>query len=104
MGLLRLFTNTKGVVSVKDFLCSFSDSEKDQQDTTFIYEFLYCDMDKGIIMDVIVTGIIAETTAKTTYNICEAVNIFVGEEAGQLFEEVLHINPTCLFNVTQLYT
>ena len=40
--LLRLFTSTKGVVSVKDFLCTFN--EKDQQDTTFIYAFSYCDM------------------------------------------------------------
>ena len=41
--------------------------EKDQKDTTFIYAFPYCDMDKGIIMEepgllieVIVTGIMAE--------------------------------------------
>ena len=56
-------------------------------------------MDEGMIMEVpellikvIVTGIVAKTIAITTYNSCKAVNIFVEEEAGQLFEEVLHID------------
>ena len=35
-GLLRLFTGTRGVVSVKEFVCSFSDIEKGKQDTAFI--------------------------------------------------------------------
>ena len=30
------FTSTKRVVSVKDLLCTFSDIEKDQQETIFI--------------------------------------------------------------------
>ena len=41
-------------------------------------------MDKGIIMEVpellievMVTGIMAETIARMTYNSCKAVNIFV---------------------------
>ena len=32
-------------------MCTFSDIEKDQQDT-IIYAFPYCDMDKEIIMKV----------------------------------------------------
>ena len=35
-GLLRLFTGTRGVVSVKEFVCSFSDIEKGKQVTAFI--------------------------------------------------------------------
>ena len=69
-------------------MCTFSDIEKDQQDTTFIYAFPYCDMDKGIIMEepellieAIITEIMAETIARTTYNSCNAVNLFVEEEA-----------------------
>ena len=62
-GLLRLFTGTRGFVSVKEFLCSFSDIEKDKQDTAFIHAFPYCEMDKKI-MDVsellMVTGFIAK--------------------------------------------
>ena len=38
-GLLRLFTGTRGVVSVKEFVCSFSDIEKGKQDTTFVLVF-----------------------------------------------------------------
>ena len=59
-------------------------------------------MDKGIFMELpelliklIVTGIMIEKIARTTYYSCKAVNIFVEEEVGQLFEEVLHIHPTC---------
>ena len=81
--------------------------EYDQQDTTFIYAFLYCDMDMGIIMEVpellfeaIVTGIMAKSIAKTTYNSCKAnlgsvvkpVNHFAEEEAGHFFVEILHIS------------
>ena len=59
-------------------------------------------MDKEIIMEVhdelfikvIVTWIMDKTIARTIYNLCKAVHLFV-EEAGQLFEEVLHIHPTC---------
>ena len=36
MELLRLFTGTRGVVSVKEFVCSFSDIKKGKQDTAFI--------------------------------------------------------------------
>ena len=36
----------------------------------------------------------AKTIARTIYNRCKAVHLFV-EEAGLLFEEVLHIHPTC---------
>ena len=48
---LRIFTSTKGVVSVIKTSCTFSDIEKDQQDT-FNFAFPYCDMDKDIIMEV----------------------------------------------------
>ena len=47
-----------------------------------------------LLIKVIVTRIMAETIARTIYNCCKAVNLFV-EEAGQLIEEVLHIHPTC---------
>ena len=46
------------------------------------------------LIKVIVTWIMAKTIARTIYNRCKAVHHFV-EEAGQLFEEVLHIHPTC---------
>ena len=56
-------------------------------------------------MEVIVTGIMAKTIAIPTYYSCKANLgsvvkhvIFVclfEEEAGQFFEEVLHIHPTC---------
>ena len=76
-------------------------------------------MDMGIIMEipellieVIVTGIMAKTIARTTYNSCKAtlgsvvkpVHLFVGEEAGQFFEEVLHIHPTCSSMLNNMYT
>ena len=58
-------------------------------------------MDKEIIMEVhellikvIVTSTMAKTIARTIYNRCKAVHLFV-EEPGQLFEEVLHTHPTC---------
>ena len=48
-----------------------------------------------LLIEVIVTGIMTDKVARTTYNSCKAVNLFVEEEDGQLFEEVLHIHPTC---------
>ena len=70
--MLRLFTSTKGVSVIKTSCAHSETLKKDQQDTTFIYAFPYCDMDKGIIMEVpellievIVTGIMAETIART---------------------------------------
>ena len=48
-----------------------------------------------LLIKLIVTGIMTEKIARTTYNSCKAVNLFVDEEVGQLFEEVLHIHPTC---------
>ena len=45
----------------------------------------------------------AETIARTIYNCCKAVNLFV-EEAGQLFEEVLHIHPSCYSMLYNVYT
>ena len=85
-------------------MCTFSDIEKDQKDTTFIYAFLYCDMDKGIIkeepellIEVIVTGIMAETITRTTYNSCKVVNLFVGEEAGQFYNKVVWVSSPSRF-------
>ena len=57
-----------------------------------------------LLIEVIVTGIMAETITRTTYNSCKAVNLFVGEEAGQFFEEVLHIHPTCYSMLHNMYT
>ena len=56
-----------------------------------------------LLIKVIVTGIMAETIARITYNSYKAVNLFVGEEAGQFFE-VLHIHPTCYSMVHNMYT
>ena len=112
-GLLRLFTGTRGVVSVEEFLCSFSEIEKGKQDTSFFHAFPYCDMDMET-MDVsellMVTGCIAKNTiARTSCKSCKVnlesvgkpVNLFVEEEIGQYFdlikliEEVLLIHPNC---------
>ena len=119
--MLRLFTSIKGVVSVKYFLCTFSDIEKDEQDIAFSYAFPYWDTDKGIIMavpellmEVIVTGIMTKTIARTTSNSCKAnlesvgkhVHFFVKEGAGQFFEEVLHthIHRTCYSMLHNMHT
>ena len=40
---------------------------------------------------------------ETIYNRCKAVHLFV-EEAGQLFEEVLHIHPTCYIMLYNMYS
>ena len=61
-----------------------------------------------LLMEIIVTGMMAKTIERTTYNLCKAnfgsvvkpVHIFIEEEAGQFFEEVLHIYPL----VIQCYT
>ena len=52
---------------------TFSDTEKDQQDTTFMYAFPYWDMDKGMIMEipellmeVNVTGIMGKMIVRAT--------------------------------------
>ena len=50
-------------------------------------------------MEIIVTGLMDKTTARTSYNSCQAnlgsvgkhVNPFNEEEDGQCFEEVSHI-------------
>ena len=65
-----------------------------------------------LLIEVIVTGIMAKTIARTTYNSCKAnfvsvvkpVTLFVEEEAGQFFEEVLHINPTCYSMLHYMHT
>ena len=46
----------------------------------------------------------AKTIARTIYNRCKAVHHFFEEEAGQLFEEVLHIHPTCYSMLHNMYT
>ena len=38
------------------------------------------------------------------YNRCKVVHLCVGKEAGQLFEEVLHIHPTCYSMLHNMYT
>ena len=65
-----------------------------------------------LLIEVIVTGIMAETIVRTTYNSCKAnfgsvvmyVNLFVEVEAGKFFEEVLHIHPTCYSMLHNMYT
>ena len=58
-------------------------------------------MDKGIIMEVpellidVMSQELWATTIARTIIVANAVNLFVGEEAGKFFEEVLHIHPTC---------
>ena len=116
-GLLRLFTGTRGVVSVKEFVCSFSEIEKGKQDTAFIHAFPYCDMDMET-MDVsellMVTGCIAKNTiARTSCKSCKVnlgsvgkpVNLFVEEVVGQYFDLInrggLTYPSNLLFNVAQ---
>ena len=57
-----------------------------------------------LLIKVIVAGIMSETIVRITYNSCKAVNLFVGEEAGQFFEEILHIHPTCYAMLHNMYT
>ena len=53
----------------------------------------------------------AKMIARTTYNSCKSnlegvcthVNVFV-EEAGQLFEEMLDLHPTCYSLLHNMYT
>ena len=52
-----------------------------------------------LLIKVIVTGIMTVTIARTTYN-----SLFVEEEAGQFFEEVLHIHLTCYSMLHNMYT
>ena len=47
-GLLRLFSASKGVLTVSDFIASFSDIKTNKQDSSFIKYFPYCDMDTEI--------------------------------------------------------
>ena len=47
-GLLRLFTTSKGVLTVSDFIASFSDIKTNKQDSSFIEYFPHCNMDTEI--------------------------------------------------------
>ena len=47
-GLIRLFTDSKGVLTVSDFIASFSDIKTNKQDSSFIEYFPYYDMDTEI--------------------------------------------------------
>ena len=65
-----------------------------------------------LLIEVIFTGIMAKTIARTTYNSCKGilgsvvkgVNLFDEEEPGQFFEEVLHIHPACYSMLHIMYT
>ena len=118
-GLLRPFTGTRGVVSVKEFVCSFSEIEKGKQDTAFVHAFPYCDMDMETmdvseLCELMVTGCIAKNTiARTSCKSCKVnlgsvgkpVNLFVEEEIGKYFDLInrggLTYPSNLLFNVTQ---
>ena len=41
-GLLRLFSTSKGVLTVSDFIDSFSNIKTNKQDSSFIEYFPYC--------------------------------------------------------------
>ena len=56
-----------------------------------------------LLIEVIVTWIMAKTIARTIYNRSKDVHLFV-EEAGQLFEEVLHIHRTCYLMLHNMYS
>ena len=61
-GLLRLFSSSKGVLTVSDFIASFSDIKTNKQDSSFIDYFPYCDMDteiKDVSELLMVTGFVA---------------------------------------------
>ena len=63
-GLLRLYTS-KGVIPISDFIASFSEINKNQQDEVFIEKISYCDMDTEIsdVSELLcVTGFVAKKT------------------------------------------
>ena len=70
-GLLRLFSASKGVLTVSDFIASFNDIKTNKQDSSFIEYFPYCDMGteiKDVSELLMVTGFVAKRTL--THLIC----------------------------------
>ena len=96
-GLLRLFSSSKGVLTVSDFIASFSDIKTNKQDSSFIEYFPYCDMDteiKDVSELLMVTGFVAKRTI--TYLTCitcksklgcvgKPIDLFVDEQSNHYF-------------------
>ena len=64
-GLLRLLYTSKDVLTVSNFMASFSDIDAHKQDSSFIEYFPYCDMDteiKDVSELLMVTGFVAKGT------------------------------------------
>ena len=96
-GLLRLFSSSKGVLTVSDFIASFSDIKTNKQDSSFIEYFPYCDMDteiKDVSELLMVTGFVTKRTiTQLTYITCKSklgcvgkpIDLFVDEQSNQYF-------------------
>ena len=96
-GLLRLFSASKDVFTVSDFIASFSDIKTNKQDSSFIEYFPYCDMDteiKAVSELLMVTGFVAKRTiTHLTCITCKSklgcvgkpIHLFVDEQSNQYF-------------------
>ena len=96
-GLLRLFSSSKGVLTISDFIASFSDIKTNTQDSSFIEYFPYCDMDteiKDVSELLMVTGFVAKRTiTHLTCITCKSklgcvgkpIDLFVDEQSNQYF-------------------
>ena len=96
-GLLRLFSASKCVLAVSDFIVSFSDIKTNKQDSSFIEHFPYCDMDteiKYVSELLMLTGCVAKRTL--THLTCitckhklgcagKPIDLFVDEQSNQYF-------------------
>ena len=116
-GLLRLFTASKDGLTVSNYLSTFSDIEKHNQDEEFIDDFPYCDMDteiKDVSELLMVTGFVAKRTI--THLTCKAckskigcvgkpMHLFVDEKSNQYFDLInrggLTYPSNILFTVMQ---
>ena len=96
-GLLRLYTS-KGVIPISDFIASFSEINKNQQDEVFIENFPYCDMDTEIsdVSELLcVTGFVAKKTISHTDckkckvklgSVGKPLELFVDEKSHNYFD------------------
>ena len=116
-GLLRLFTSSKGVIPISDFIASFSEISKSQRDENFIEKFPYCDMETEItdVSELLcVTGFIAKKTISHTEckkckdilgSVGKPLQLFVDEKSHKYFDLInrggLTFPSNFLFIVTQ---
>ena len=88
-GLLGSFSSSKGVLTVSDFIASFSDIKTNKQDSSFIKHssfikyFLHCDMDteiKDVSELLMVIGFVAKgTITHLTCITCKSKQGYVGK-------------------------